>query len=493
MKILFTLIMVIAFTIRGLSQVPENMSYQAIIRNENGELVKSNPVGMKISILQGSLSGTPVYVETQNPTTNVNGLVTLEIGGGTSVTGTFEGIDWSTGTYFIKTETDPSGGTNYTIIGTSQLLSVPYALYAKASGNGFSGNWNDLINKPSTLNGFGITDGINTSHASYGITSTNITNWTEAYNWGNHATFGYLKSVSIQNQAEGDIMYFNGTNWERLPKGTSGQILAINSSGLPVWIDMFGSPNALTEAATNVRETSATLNCTVNSRGLSTTVEFEYGIDVSYGSKVSILENPIIGNSPTLQSVNVYGLLDGRTYHFRVRVINAYGSTYGDDMTFSTISNNGPFTIGKSYGGGIIFYLDNTGQHGLVCATSDQIQGVRWNNGTVIPIVTSRLVGTGQSNTTAIVNAQGPGIYAASICDQLILNGYTDWFLPSIDELQLMYNQKAVIGGFTGPYEYYWSSSESSGSAFLWSMVQGGQAWAGTYDIGASVRAIRAF
>jgi uncharacterized protein (TIGR02145 family) len=134
MKRVFILVLAIAFTLAGLSQVPEKMSYQAVVRNANGELVKSSTVGMKISILQGSISGTAVYVETQNASTNANGLVTIEIGGGTSVTGTFGGIDWSAGLYFIKTETDPTGGTNYNITGTSQLLSVPYALYSKTSG-----------------------------------------------------------------------------------------------------------------------------------------------------------------------------------------------------------------------------------------------------------------------------------------------------------------------------------------------------------------------
>ena len=113
------------------SAQPQNMSYQAVIRNASSALVVSHSVGMKISILQGSSSGSAVYAETQTPTTNANGLATIEIGGGTVVTGTFAGIDWSTGTYYIKTETDPAGGADYTITGTSQLLSVPYALYAK--------------------------------------------------------------------------------------------------------------------------------------------------------------------------------------------------------------------------------------------------------------------------------------------------------------------------------------------------------------------------
>jgi hypothetical protein len=112
------------------------MSYQAVVRDANNALIMNQAVGMKIQILQGSISGTTVYEETQTPTSNDNGLITLEIGTGTIVSGMFGSIDWSSGPYFIKTETDPTGATNYTISGTSQLMSVPYALYAKTSGNG---------------------------------------------------------------------------------------------------------------------------------------------------------------------------------------------------------------------------------------------------------------------------------------------------------------------------------------------------------------------
>ena len=99
------------------AQVPESMSYQAIVRDSGGNLVSNLPVGMQISILQGSSSGTVVYAENHTESTNVNGLVTLEIGLGTATTGTFAIIDWAAGPYFIKTETDPTGGTNYTITG----------------------------------------------------------------------------------------------------------------------------------------------------------------------------------------------------------------------------------------------------------------------------------------------------------------------------------------------------------------------------------------
>lgn len=113
------------------AQAPEKISYQAVIRNASNNLVTSQSVGMKISILQGSATGTAVYVETQNPTSNSNGLISIQIGGGTVVSGTMAAINWATDTYFIKTETDPAGGSSYTISGTSQLLSVPYALNSK--------------------------------------------------------------------------------------------------------------------------------------------------------------------------------------------------------------------------------------------------------------------------------------------------------------------------------------------------------------------------
>jgi hypothetical protein len=149
MKKLFSFAIALFFAACLLAQSPQKLSYQAIIRNASGKLVQGGNVGIKITILQGSATGTSVYTETHTATTNANGLVSLEIGGGTP-TGSFADIDWANGPYFLKTETDPAGGTNYSITGVSQLLSVPYALYSQKAGNGFSGDYNDLINKPVT-------------------------------------------------------------------------------------------------------------------------------------------------------------------------------------------------------------------------------------------------------------------------------------------------------------------------------------------------------
>jgi hypothetical protein len=132
MKRLFTLPMVILLTFTLFAQSPHEMSYQAVIRDAGNNLVTSHAVGMRISILQGSATGTEIYKEIYNPNplTNANGLVSIEIGGGIPLTGTFSTINWAAGPFFLKTETDPTGGTNYTISGTSQLLSVPYSLYS---------------------------------------------------------------------------------------------------------------------------------------------------------------------------------------------------------------------------------------------------------------------------------------------------------------------------------------------------------------------------
>ena len=118
------------------AQAPNKLSFQAVIRNSSNYLVISSPVGVRISLLQGSITGSALYVETHTAITNINGLITLEIGGGKVVSGDMKNFNWGLGESFLKVESDPSGGTNYSIASTTQLLSVPYALFANSvSGN----------------------------------------------------------------------------------------------------------------------------------------------------------------------------------------------------------------------------------------------------------------------------------------------------------------------------------------------------------------------
>jgi uncharacterized protein (TIGR02145 family) len=151
----------------GLSQSPDRIPYQSVIRNSSGALLADKPVGLKMSILRGSPTGTVIYAETHRDTTNTYGLAQVDIGSGTVVSGTISGIDWSQGPFYIRVETDPNGGTNYQIVGTTQLLSVPFSLFTKsaplkysASGDTlFSGNQYVIVPGLSSANANAVATG----------------------------------------------------------------------------------------------------------------------------------------------------------------------------------------------------------------------------------------------------------------------------------------------------------------------------------------------
>ncbi|KMQ69847.1 hypothetical protein ACM39_02055 [Chryseobacterium sp. FH2] len=174
MKKILLLMGILLGTITAFAQVPEKMSYQAIVRNTGGQILSNQSIGIRASILQGSPAGAAVYSERLTGNTNLNGLITLELGTGTVLSGTFNTINWSTGNYYLKTETDPAGGTNYTITGTSQLLSVPFAMYAKSAG-GTGGNftipYTNTVNNAGTLFTL-INDGDGTSVEGINNTTT---------------------------------------------------------------------------------------------------------------------------------------------------------------------------------------------------------------------------------------------------------------------------------------------------------------------------------
>lgn len=138
-RIILSLVAIATLSLSSFGQAPEGFKYQAVVRDAGNTILNNQAVGMRMTIQQGSIGGTTVYQETFAPITNAYGLVNLEIGNGTVVTGTFATIDWANGPYFIETAVDVTGGTSYSVMGTSQLMSVPYALYAKTSGSSTPG------------------------------------------------------------------------------------------------------------------------------------------------------------------------------------------------------------------------------------------------------------------------------------------------------------------------------------------------------------------
>jgi hypothetical protein len=150
-----------------------------------------------------------------------------------------------------------------------------------------------------------------------------------------------------------------------------------------------------------------------------------------------------------------------------------------------------PKDIGQNYGGGIVFYVDNNGQHGLIAAPSNQGSPIISGWGSVVE-ARNTAIGTGQINTEAIVSELGNtyGNYAAKVCYDLELDGYTDWFLPSKDELQLLYENKTIVGMGNG---IYWSSSEVN-SIWVWlGNFQTGELFYCEKNSTAAIRPIRAF
>ena len=395
--ILFTFIFLLSSVY---AQTPEKMSYQAVIRNNSNALVVNQMVGMRISILKGSVTGNAVYIETQTPTTNANGLVSIEIGSGTIVSGTFSSIDWSFGNYFIKTETDPSGGNVYTISGTSQLLSVPFALYAKSSGSSTPGPQGPV---------------------------------------GPVGPAGPTGPPGSQGP--------QGPQGLQGPAGTNG----INGTAIR---------NGITNPA--------------NTTGENGDFYINTATNTLFGPKTSGIW-PANG----------------------VSLVGPQGPSGSSGYSHY---------IGEKFGGGVIFHLwkDSLGvEHGLVVAINNQSASSVWSN------INSALIGTnaqsswdGLSNCNAIIGQPGHTNSAAQLCLNLVSGNQNDWYLPSIDELSLLWQNRfnvnkslSTIAGATiiENLYFFWSSTEGDGNlAWNFSFYSGTANYNNKFNT-YFVRAIRAF
>ena len=374
MKKIYTLFVALIISGSLMAQTPQSFNYQAVARDASGEVIADQKVSFQISILQSSESGTAVYVETHVDSTNQFGLVILEIGTGTT-TDNFTAIDWGNDAYFIQVEMDAAGGTSYVLIGTSQLLSVPYALHAKTA---------------KTVTGtITETDPVfNTSEAK-NITTTDITN---------------LSNLSGTNTGDQDI--------SGLATTTSV------TTGLALKVDKVTGKSLSTEDYTTAEQTKLA------------------GLNNADGSETKVIAgtNITITGSGTIASPYV---INATTTH----------------------------TLGESYGGGIIFYVTPDGQHGLIAETQDQSTGCNWYEA-------QNTISNSANQSTAGKN-------------------YTDWRLPTKNELNLLCDQKTFVGGFA---DYgYWSSTEYGGGD-VWIQVfpNGGQNHYNKYGL-FYVRAVRAF
>ena len=533
------------------TQAQTGLNFQGVARTSNNVILASQAITIKLSILQGSATGTADYVETRKVTTNAQGLFTAVIGdtGAISTLGNFTTINWKLSPKFLKIEMDAAAGTNFITMGTTQFQYVAYAQFAKSVD---AENIVGIV--PVTLGGTGVNSLTNLKTA---LSLNNVSNTTDL-----------TKPISSLTQTALDLK-LNAADTSKYTKQTytdSALLTKLNTSGNAATATTAGNITATANTTLTSLSNLATVGTITSGVWSGTAVAVEKGgtgattaagartnlglvigtnvqaplvAGTDYlaptGSAASLTNFPTLnqnttGNAATattagnitatanttltsLSNLATVGTITSGVWSGTAIAVEKGGtgltaagtngqvltSTGSGTLTWTTPSGGGVHTIGESYGGGIVFYVYDNGKHGLIAATSDQSTGIRWYGGSNTNTrARADGVGAGLKNTALIIANQGAfdgAPFAATVCNEysVTVDGvtYGDWYLPSINELNLLYLQKSVVGGFAS--SPYWSSTEYVNSiAWGQNFVNGGQT---NFNKNYThyVRAIRAF
>lgn len=315
------------------AQPPQKVSYQAVVRDQDNNLIVNQQIGVKLSILETSPNGLPVYAELHQITTNSNELMTLVVGSGTPTPGSiFSDIDWAYQDFYLQTEIDLQGGNQYTIVGTQQLITVPYAFHSGTSTYADSSDFYHLANRPIGSN-------------------------------------------------MGDILYWNDqTNeWSVLPIGQQGQVLSVHNGNL-FWVNSTivnnSPPTIITDTIFDITGRTAKVRATITDVGSSDII--------ASGVCWSTTPNPSIGNSYSTDGTSIgtfvstiNGLTSGTTFYARAYATNSIGTRYGQPISFTTPTHCGTVT---DYDGNIY----QTVYIGAQCWMKENLKTTHYSNGAAI-------------------------------------------------------------------------------------------------------------
>ncbi len=428
MKRLYTSFAAILIASLCFAQSPESFKYQAVVRNIDGSIVDDQSVSFQMEILVGSATGTAIYTETHTTTTNDYGLVHLDIGEGTS-TDDFSSIDWGDDEYFLQVSIDLAGGASYTILGASQLLSVPYALHAKTAAY-LTGSITEL-------------DPLYSASDAANLIAVDITN---------------LGNLSGTNTGDQDLSAL--ATRSALTDSTLAVRSALTDSTLAVRSALTDSTlavrSALTDSTLAVRSALTDSTLAVRSALTDSTLAVRSALldsaqdiraDIPIGAEVNvqsdwnestISSDAYIANKPALSTVALSGdygdlnnlpVTDGSETNIEGGDgIAVSGTGVTADPYVIALGVSDAHHVGELFGGGVVFYTWANGQHGLIASLGTLSASSTWDA------------------AIAACAAHGDG-------------GNDDWYLPGVEESKVLFNSSFIINRILKIHWFYCSTS----------------------------------
>jgi hypothetical protein len=439
MKYILLSFLFLFLTLNLNAQVPEKMSFQSVIRNSSGTLISNQAIGLKICILY-SPSDTSIFEETHLPFTSQNGLISIEIGNGTPLKSNLSNIDWSSGTYYIKTMIDPDGGNNYSLFGTTQLLTVPYAFYAEKSGSQSIIRNHGLIVTDFGAIGDGATD--DTQAFQNALDSATISK-TKIY-----IPAGNYKISSSLVVPGGVSLIGDGLGDNPLQTPSKGSIISYYGTGFALIIN---------EHTSSIRDLIVLDKSNSVSEG-GITIFADGRLCESHQLTNVLISGFTGGDGLKLESKNSGGIAYCSFYDVRVRNAKV-GIRITQDATSFTNSNN--FYHGAISGGGFDYGLliengNNNTFYGLVIEPPTSTNGHLVVKKGEVQCVNIRIEGNSQPTTSKLIsfesgtmNSNITGTYGGGLT---LDNGNNNIFLHSSKSLNYQnssfnqFNNAAFIG-----------------------------------------------